>query len=177
MEPPHRAASPRCGGANNNVTAEDGSHVTFSLERFVREMEARQNETIDAALDVTGSSSKGAVKLVEEACWGSVMEADKDADSLDTATGAGTWKGLLERFVRKMEATHEEAIDATLNVTGSSDKCTVGLVEEARCSKCDRRFYTKSGHHVCVDCRDKCPSCNVGFYSPSGMKVCVDCRR
>ena len=74
----------------------------------MREMEARQNEAIDAALDVTGSSSKGAVKLVEEACWGSVMEADKEVSRMS--------KTSVRRMKREAEKRDEriDGLDALL---------------------------------------------------------------
>ena len=83
----HRAASPQCGGAHDDPTTVKGSDETSSLERFVREMMAMQDDAIDAALDVTGSSDEGAVKVVEEACWGSARSADGDVGGhLDEGT-------------------------------------------------------------------------------------------
>ena len=53
----------------------------------MRDMEAAQDEAIDAAIDMTGSANNVAVKLVEEACWGSALSADGDAGShLDEGT-------------------------------------------------------------------------------------------
>ena len=72
----HHAVSPKHGGTHDNVTMGKGSDGMSSLERFVHEIEAMQDEAIDAALDVAGSSDEGAVKIVEEACWGSALSAD-----------------------------------------------------------------------------------------------------
>ena len=38
------------------------------MERFVRKMEAKQDETIDAVLDFT--DKEGETELEEETCWG-----------------------------------------------------------------------------------------------------------
>ena len=53
----------------------------------MREMEAKQKEAIDAALDVTGTSNEGTVKVVEEAHYGSALSADGNAGGcLDEGT-------------------------------------------------------------------------------------------
>ena len=49
--PPHRVASPQHGGAHDNATKEKGSDDMFSLERFVRDMEAKQKDAIDTVIE------------------------------------------------------------------------------------------------------------------------------
>ena len=40
------------------------------MERFVQKMEEKQDEAIDAVLDLTGDSEECTVALGEEVCWG-----------------------------------------------------------------------------------------------------------
>ena len=103
--PPHRATPPRRGGAHDNATVEKGSGGTSSLEHFVHEMEAEQDEAIDAMLDLTGGTDECAVALKEEACWGfaamdggsreaqgsssSAMNADGEAEQRSGGKGEG----------------------------------------------------------------------------------------
>ena len=47
-------------------SSETGSDATSGLERFVREMEEKQDEVIDAILDLSSDSGECAVALGEE---------------------------------------------------------------------------------------------------------------
>ena len=49
-----------------------------SLERFLRKMEAKQDEAIDAVLDSSGGYEGCEVASREEACWDSVIDADNN---------------------------------------------------------------------------------------------------
>jgi len=147
--PPHRATSLRDGGEHES-----------SLERFVRKMEEKQDEAIDATLDLTGDSEECAVALGEEAYWGCE----------ETARCSG-----------EEDPRPHEAMTAAL-----ADRQPATLVEPphqaapprrgAPCSRCKQQFYSPSGRPICYNCRDRCSKCKRRYYSASGKNVCVNCR-
>ena len=142
-----------------------------SLERFVRKMEAKQDEAIDAALNVNGTSDEGMAMVMEEACWGSARNADGDAEgNFDEGTH------VLDRHPDTMvEPAHQTA--APRREGAHANLFTRVCDRETECSKCERKSNSRLEVPVCYKCRDKCSRYMRRFYSASGKKVCVGCRR
>jgi len=194
------------GPPHDDATAEDGSHVAVSLERFVSEMEAEQDEAIDAVLDLTVGNDENAVALEEEACWVSERGADdnagghfdggtQDPDHHPDTMVEPAHRAASPRRGAVCSKCEQEFYSASGQpiCRGCRDKClrcqkALNYFSEKpicyncrdRCTKCEERFYSKSGHHMCGDCRDewdKCSKCGHRHFSASGKKVCVECRR
>ena len=106
-------------------------HLAWSA--LCAKIEAKQDEAIDAALDVTGTSGEGAVKVVEEAYWGSALSTDGDAGGcLDEGT-----HGPGRHPVAMVEPANQAAAPR----------------REAACSQCEREFYSSPGKPICCGCR------------------------
>ena len=145
------------------------------LLRFVRKMNAKQVGAIDAKLGVTGSPDEGAVKIVEEACWGTALSADGNAGGhIDEGTHDP------DRQPDTMVEPDHQAVTPRRGGAHADayTKERLGVCgRETECVRCERKTTSRLEVPVWYECRDKCFGCMRRFYSASEKKRCVGCRR